>query len=136
VIVVDTNVLAYLLVPGPFTPRSEALFRRDPAWAAPTLWRSELRNVLVNLMKASRASLAAALAAMEHAEALMTEQTIEVSTPNVLGLASRSGCSAYDCEFVALAMEMDVPLVTCDRKLAKAFPIVARLLTETVEGEP
>jgi hypothetical protein len=59
----------------------------------------------------------------------------KVSTPKVLGLASRPGCSAYDCEFVALAMDLEVPLVTCDRKLAKAFPTVARLLDQTVEGE-
>ncbi len=135
-IVVDTNVLAYLLVPGPFTPRSEALLRRDAAWAAPPLWRSELRNVLVNHMKASHTSLKVALAAMAHAEELMSERTTEVSTPAVLDLAARSGCSAYDCEFIALAIELEAPLVTCDRKLVKAFPRVARLLENAVEGEP
>ena len=45
-IVVDTNVLVYLLVPGEHTEQAERVFRRDPVWAAPLLWRSEFRNVL------------------------------------------------------------------------------------------
>ena len=134
-IVVDTNVLAYLWIPGPFTARSESLLRHDPTWAAPPLWRSELRNVLVNHMRAGHATRRAALSAMERADELMTENTMEVPTPEVLDLAARSGCSAYDCEFVALAVALSVPLVTCDRKLAKAFPGVARLLDQAVEGD-
>ncbi len=40
----------------------------------------------------------------------------------VLSLVNRSDCSAYDCEFVALARGLGVPLVTMDRKLAASFP--------------
>ena len=45
-IVVDTNVLAYLLIPGQYTESAERLLLDEPEWAAPLLWRSELRNVL------------------------------------------------------------------------------------------
>jgi predicted nucleic acid-binding protein len=44
----------------------------------------------------------------------------------VLRLASASGCTAYDCEFVALALALEAPLVTSDRELLAAFPAVAR----------
>jgi len=52
-IVVDTNVLAYLLMPGKFTAGAEQLLRSDPEWAAPVLWRSELRNVLATYVRAN-----------------------------------------------------------------------------------
>jgi predicted nucleic acid-binding protein len=35
VIVVDTNVLVYLLVLGEHTEQAERVFLRDPMWAAP-----------------------------------------------------------------------------------------------------
>ena len=44
-IVVDTNVIAYLFLPGEYTPLAERLLQKDPDWVAPVLWRSELRNV-------------------------------------------------------------------------------------------
>jgi predicted nucleic acid-binding protein len=40
----------------------------------------------------------------------------------VLELVRDSDCSAYDCEFVALATKLDAKLVTMDRKLLRAFP--------------
>jgi len=33
-----------------------------------------------------------------------------------------SDCSAYDCEFVALATKLGAMLVTMDAKLLRAFP--------------
>ena len=45
-IVVDTNIVAYLYLPGEHTAAVERLLERDPEWAAPILWRSEFRNIL------------------------------------------------------------------------------------------
>jgi predicted nucleic acid-binding protein len=43
-------------------------------------------------------------------------------------LASTNRCSAYDCEFVALARYLGVPLVTEDRQLLEGFPGIARTI--------
>jgi predicted nucleic acid-binding protein len=40
----------------------------------------------------------------------------------VLELVRDSDCSAYDCEFIALAMKLDTKFITMDKKLLRAFP--------------
>ena len=52
-IVVDVNVLAYLLIPGKHTGSAERLLEADAHWAAPRLWRSELRNVLATYLRSN-----------------------------------------------------------------------------------
>ena len=47
-------------------------------------------------------------------------------------MATISGCSAYDCEFVALAQDLGVRLVTADKPLLKQFPGVATASDEFV----
>jgi predicted nucleic acid-binding protein len=127
-IVVDTNVLAYLLLPGPKTSLAEALLLDHPQWAAPPLWRSEWRNVLATYLRRDLLNLPAALALMEKAEAILSAHEQPVSSEQVLALASSSRCSAYDCEFVAAAQQLGVPLVTEDQKILSAFPVEARPL--------
>jgi predicted nucleic acid-binding protein len=128
VIVVDTNVITYLFVAGDRSNAAEALCRRDPEWAAPLLWRSEFRNVLTTLMRLGRLDLAIAQSIQEEAERLLAPLEFAVDSAAVLELAAESGCSAYDCEFVALAEYLDVPLVSADRKLQQQFGGRVKLL--------
>jgi len=121
-IVVDTNILAYLYLPGQYTARAEALMQREPDWAAPVLWRSEFRNILASYMRRRVLSFEQARELQAEAEDLMAGAEFEVDSPRVLELARDSDCSAYDCEFVALAMKLGTRLHTMDRKLLRAFP--------------
>ena len=66
-----------------------------------------------------------ALTIFENAEKLLLKNEYEVSTLKVLELAQKSGCSAYDCEYVSLAKDLKVPLITMDKKLLKNFPKIA-----------
>jgi predicted nucleic acid-binding protein len=126
VIVVDTNVVAYLLLPGPQTALAEELLIQQPEWAAPPLWRSEWRNVLAGYLRRGTLDLDQALALQQQAELLVIRHEEPVSSRAVLQLVASSRCSAYDCEFVAAAQQLGVPLVTADRALWAAFPDVAR----------
>lgn len=121
-IVVDTNVIAYLYLESEHTAAAEAVLRRDADWAAPPLWRSELRNVLATQVRAGRLDVTDARSVQEAAEQLLAGGEHPVDSADVLELAAASGCSAYDCEYVALARRLAVPLVTGDRRILAAFP--------------
>ncbi|HEU4754538.1 MAG TPA: type II toxin-antitoxin system VapC family toxin [Armatimonadota bacterium] len=124
-IVADSNLIAYLLIRSEQTPAAEAVLRKDASWAAPLLWRSEFRNVLALYLRRGHLTLADALQYMQEAEALLEDREYQVPSAPVLELSQRSGCTACDCEFVHLARELGVPLVTSDQRLLHAFPEVA-----------
>ena len=121
-IVVDTNVIGYLYLSSERSEQAEQALIKDSSWAAPVLWRSELRNVLATHLRENLIVLEDALSILEEAEALMRGAEYEVVSSQVLKLAASSGCSAYDCEFVALAHDLSVPLVTVDKQLLAQFP--------------
>ena len=129
-IVVDTNVLTYLLLPGPRTEQAEILRRQERQWAAPPLWRSEFRNVLTGYLRRDLVPFPVAVALMQEAEAILSAHEARVSSEQVLQLVSSSRCSAYDCEFVAAAQQLGVPLITDDRAILAAFPAVAQSLLQ------
>jgi predicted nucleic acid-binding protein len=127
-IVVDTNVLAYLYLPTDYTANAEGLLQHDPEWAAPTLWRSEFRNVLALYLRKNLLTLEQAVAIQAEAESLLHESEYMVNSLDVLRLVQQSKCSAYDCEFVALARSLNVPLITMDKQILKDFPTTAKPL--------
>ena len=121
-IVVDSNVLAYFYLPGALTARAEALFAKDPDWAAPILWRSEFRNILAGYLRRDELSFDDACRLQQDADGLLAGAEYQVDSRNVLALVRDSGCSAYDCEYVALAMHLDTRVVTMDKQLIREFP--------------
>ena len=123
--VVDTNVVAYLWLPGALTAAAERLLAEDADWAVPVLWRSEFRSVLTGAVRRRTLSLARANAVAAAAESALRGREFAVETAHVLSLANRSGCSAYDCEFVALAEDLGARLVSHDAAVLRAFPGVA-----------
>ena len=121
-IVVDTNVISYLLIEGDFTENAQKTLLKDPKWVAPYLWRSEFRNVLALYVRHNKMSIEHAITLMEEAESIMLSREYQVSSNRVLNLVSQSNCSVYDCEFVALASLLDVQLITSDKKVIREFP--------------
>jgi predicted nucleic acid-binding protein len=121
-IVVDSNVLAYLYLPGEHTAGAEALLEREPEWAAPVLWRSEFRNILAGYLRRKTLTFEQTCSLQAEAESLLSGSEFEVDSQAVLELVRDSDCSAYDCEFIALAIKLNTKLVTVDKKLLRAFP--------------
>jgi predicted nucleic acid-binding protein len=134
VIVIDTNVMAYRWLPGTRNADCDTLVRLDTEWAAPLLWRSEFRNVLAGYIRFGKLSVADAEQAIRHAAASLLGGEHAVADDVVLGLVARSKCSAYDCEFVALAEALGTLLVTEDKALLNAFPDRCRSLSAAVQN--
>ncbi len=125
-IVADTSLIAPCVVPGEMTELALAVYRRDSEWVAPLLWRSEMSNVLATQMRLKGMSLGIAKEALRRAASLVDDAPAPPGE-DVLTIAHASGASAYDCEFVAVARSLGIPLVTADRRLARLFPAVCVL---------
>lgn len=133
-IVADSNIIGYLFLTSVHSARVEQVFQKDPFWAAPILWRSEFRNVLANYLRKNILRLEEAQRIMVEAMRLLHEHEYEVTSSQVLSLVVTSTCSAYDCEYVALAKDLDIPLVTVDKQILHQFPDIAISLDKFVEA--
>lgn len=131
-IVTDTNVIAYLLLTGEYSTQAEKALRLDPVWAAPILWRSEFRNVLALYIRKKSLTVGQAIQIFDRADALLDGREYTLSSRSVLELVARSNCSAYDCEFVALAQDLGVSMVTVDKRIPAQFPDVAISLVDYI----
>jgi predicted nucleic acid-binding protein len=122
VIVVDSNIVCYYALPGARTAVADRVRARDPEWCVPPLWRSEFRNVVAGQVRRGALDLAAAQELVALTEAMLRDNEFAVESSAVLARAAESGCTAYDCEYVVLAEDLGVPLVTSDKQVLAAFP--------------
>lgn len=135
-IVVDTNIIGYLYLSSDRSNQAEKALLIDAEWVAPILWRSEFRNVLAIYIRKNILMPEDAIRIMDEATLLMQGGEYEAVSLQVLRLVGESTCSAYDCEFVALARDLNVQLLTVDKQIVKQFPNEAISLDEYVsKGE-
>lgn len=121
-IVVDVNVIAYLWIPGEMTDLAERVLAKDPEWSSVFLWRSEFRNILSGYLRCGDLKLEAAMRCLEAAESQLSGYEFIVPSSLVMSLVADSTCTAYDCEYVALAQDLGTTLVTADRLIFEQFP--------------
>ena len=121
-IVVDSNIIAVRSLTSSLTPMAERLEQKDPVWIVPFLWRYEFQNILATAIKAKQISLERAGEVWERVCRILVDNESEPSPLKVLDLVARFKITAYDGQFIALAMEMTVPCITEDRVLRERFP--------------
>ena len=121
-IVVDTNVLVRLVFDTNSISADVRL--RDREWAIPRLWRSEFRSALAGMIRVQGLPPEQASDAFRRAEALVSVES-EPDTAEIIALVQRTNCTAYDLEFVAVALSLGVPLVTNDKQVLAEFPAIA-----------
>ena len=133
-IVVDSNVIAYCWVNGPLTQLAQRVRVKDPDWHVPILWRSEMRSILTGYLRDGSLNGPQVARIMEAAEDALAGSEHLVPSASVFEIAGKSRLSAYDCEFVALAAVLSVPLVTADKIVLKAYPEQASTMDSFAGG--
>jgi predicted nucleic acid-binding protein len=128
VLVVDTNVVAYLLIEGEKTGQARDLWAADHDWHAPRLLFYELANVFCRLAKQRALPLQAGLAGLERGASLVRMLDRDPPAARILEIASKLGLTAYDACYLATAEMVRAPLVTEDIRLLRVAPQVARSL--------
>ena len=118
-IVVDTNILGYLFIKGEHSERVEQLLSEDSDWVAPRLWLDEFLNVLATMERVGKMESQEADGILSDAIELMEDRSYDVPAQRVLATARRTGCSAYDSQFLTLAEDLGLKLYSFDQKLIK-----------------
>ncbi|MBI4204398.1 MAG: type II toxin-antitoxin system VapC family toxin [Betaproteobacteria bacterium] len=129
-VVVDTNILAYLLIEGDRTADAQALFRRDPDWRSDEFVLIEFSNILATYQRSG--ALTADMAEKLLDTATRTVSLIHTSHKGALKVAMEFGVSAYDARFLAAARHHESRLVTEDAKLRAAAPTLTLALAEAL----
>jgi len=124
-IVADANTLAYVWFPSNHREAIFKLLHFDQKWAAPLLWKSEFRSIAMAYLRKKYYTPQQITDIVTKAEAMMQGNSHEIKSISVLQLAQESGCTAYDCEYVSLAYDLNVRLITYDKQLLREFPTVA-----------
>ena len=121
-IVVDVNTIAYLWIPGEMTELAEGALARDPHWVSSILWRSEFRNILAGYLRRGDLDRDGVDRCLNGAESQLAGYEYLIPSTLVVDKVAASGCSAYDCEYVALAEDLKTMLVTSDKQVLGEFP--------------
>jgi predicted nucleic acid-binding protein len=127
-LVVDTNVVAHLLVEGERTAQARALWAMDPDWRAPRLLSYELANVFCQLVRQQAISLEEGVAGLAIGLRLVRAVDRNPAHARVLEIASSLTISAYDACYLATTEAMGSQLVTEDVRLLRLAPEIARSL--------
>lgn len=131
-IVADTNLIVYLFITGDKSALANEVLKKDSRWISPPLWQSEFRNVLAGYIRRGMA-LEKAQQIMRDALAVMENRQVEPSSEKIIELLAKSKCTAYDAEFVVLAEQVGVKLITADKQLLDLFPEIAMSLENFVD---
>jgi len=132
VLLVDTNIVAYLLIDGDHTEAAQDLRRRDPDWRSEAFLLVEFTNVLASSIATKRMSNPLAEDILSEAITLLDGKLVQIQHPSVLSIAVRYRVTAYDARFLALAHRLGIRLVTQDAKLRSAAPALTQSLAEAL----
>ncbi|MCI0752065.1 MAG: type II toxin-antitoxin system VapC family toxin [Flammeovirgaceae bacterium] len=124
-IVVDTNIIAYLTFQTEHSKIIRLLYQKDPMWQVPLLWKSEFLNVISIYYRKELITFAEILEVIGFAQKLTAGGEHEIASMEIIEAIMNCTCSSYDCEFIVLAKRLNTKLITYDKQILKEFPDLA-----------
>jgi predicted nucleic acid-binding protein len=120
-VLVDTNILAYLMIEGDRTAAAQQLFARDADWCSEAFVMVEFSNVIATYVRSRALSQAQGAQLLAEAHALVPNMH-NVDHGQALETAMQYGISVYDARLISLGRQLKLKLVTEDTKLQAAVP--------------
>jgi predicted nucleic acid-binding protein len=121
VVLVDTNIIAYLMIRGDRTAAAQQLFERDSDWCSETFVMVEFSNVIATYVRTGALTQAQGTKLLAETQAHLPTLH-NVANTQALETAMQFGISAYDARFISLARQLKLKLITEDAKLRVAVP--------------
>jgi predicted nucleic acid-binding protein len=131
VVLVDTNILAYLMIEGDRTAAAQQLFERDSDWCSEAFVMVEFSNVIATYVRTGALTQAQGTKLLAESQAHIPTLHSVVNA-QALENAMQFGISAYDARFISLAKQLKLKLVTEDAKLRVAVPSWTTSLADAV----
>lgn len=128
-IVADANILLYMVIEGERTEECRSLYKRDPEWVFPMLWKDEVSNVLVTYERHGLLTREESLRAFTQAMDIVDAREYSIPIDFILSVAEKTSCSGYDSQYIALAENLGLKLYTYDKKILKNCPETALMPT-------
>jgi predicted nucleic acid-binding protein len=129
VVLVDTNIVAYLMIEGDRTAAAQKLFERDRDWCSEAFAMVEFSNILATYTRTKALTQAQGVRLLTEAHTLMSTLH-NIANMQALQTAIEHRISAYDARFISLAKHLKQKLVTEDMKLRAAVPLWTISLAE------
>ena len=130
-VLVDTNIIAYLMIRGNRTAAAQQLYERDSDWCSEAFVMVEFSNVIATYVRTRALSQAQGTKLLAESQAHLSTLHSVVNT-QALESAMQFGISAYDARFISLAKQLKMKLITEDVKLRVAVPALTMSLDDAL----
>ena len=121
-VLVDTNILAYLTIEGDRTAAAHQLFERDSDWCSEAFVMVEFSNVIATYVRTGALTQPQGTKLLAEAQAHIPTLH-NVVHAQALENAMQFGISACNARFISLAKQLKLKLITEDSKLRVAVPL-------------
>jgi predicted nucleic acid-binding protein len=119
-IVVDASVVAYLFIEGELTDVVRELYRVDAEWVTPPILNHEILSILAAVGTEEQSSHSVEVI-WRDVRALLAARQHVPDPVNSLRLAVEFGISGFDAQYLSLAQQLNLPLITGDARLIEAM---------------